>query len=325
MGDVVVGTCSWTDKTMVEAYYPPGVSSAEARLRYYASRFDTVEVDSTFYALPRKEYAAAWVERTPPDFTFHIKAYGLMTGHEVEERALHPEMREFDFELTEQGRVRDASPEMVERVFEVFLAELAPLREAGKLGGILLQFPPYFTAKPGHRDENLRYIEYAADRLDGLPVFVEFRHPSWVQGDQLPRTLAFLATRDLTYVSVDAPQGPGLNSMPPITAATAPQAYVRFHGRNASMWSARTQSAAERFDYLYTAEELAEWAFAIRNLAADSDRVWVMFNNCRYDYAPRNARQMAGILGDIVARREGAIPTGEPTGDIPGEQMDLGL
>lgn len=325
MGDVVVGTCSWTDKTMIDAYYPRGVSSAEARLRYYAARFDTVEVDSTFYGLPRNDYAQAWAERTPPGFTFHIKAYGLMTGHEVDERALHPELREYRYELTERGRVRNPPREMVDHAFEIFVSELEPLRAAGKMGGVLMQFPPFFTAKRAHRDENLRYIEYAHERLDGMPMFVEFRHPSWVEGDQLPRTLAFLATKDLTYVSVDAPHGPGLSAMPPVTAATAPQAYVRLHGRNRDMWNATTETAADRFDYLYTPEELEEWKFSITSLAQDTERVWVMFNNCKHDYAPRNAREMAGILGDLIAPRADGVATGEPAGDPPPGQLGLGL
>src|SRR5512137_3080495 len=106
VGDVVVGTCSWTDKTMQERWYPAGVSTPEARLRYYAARFDTVEVDSIFYGLPRREFAEAWVRRTPPEFVFHVKAYGMMTGHEVDERSLHPDLRDHAYEVTARGRVR---------------------------------------------------------------------------------------------------------------------------------------------------------------------------------------------------------------------------
>lgn len=326
MGDVVVGTCSWTDKTMIEAWYPREVSSAEARLRYYAARFDTVEVDSTFYGLPRREYAQAWAQRTPPGFTFHIKAYGLMTRHEVDERALHPDLRDFDYEVTERGRVRRAPDEMVDRAFEIFTAELEPLRDAGKMGGVLLQFPPFFTAIPSHRAENLLFIEYAAEKLAGTPVFVEFRHPSWVEERQLPDTLRFLEDRGLSYVSVDAPHAPGSSAMPPVSAATAAWSYVRFHGRNREMWGARTASAADRFDYLYEPDELAEWSGPIERLADDSERTWVMFNNCKYDYAPRNAREMAEILGDVVAPRRDATPTGEPAAEPAGDgQLDLGV
>ncbi len=319
MGDVVVGTCSWTDKTMIERWYPKGVSSAEARLRYYASRFDAVEVDSTFYGLPKRDVAAHWAERTPPDFTFHVKAYGLMTGHEVDERSLHPDLREYAHEITPRGRVRNPSAEMVGRAFELFVEELEPLHRAGKLGGVLMQYPPYLTAlEPGRKRRNLEFIEMGAEMLRPLPVFVEFRHNSWVADDELPRTLRFLADRGLTYVAVDAPQIAQGTTMPPVTAVTSPLGYVRLHGRNKGTWYARTASAADRFDYAYTQEELREWYEPVRQLAEETERTWVMFNNCKYDYAPRNAREMAEILGDLVAPRRGGVATGEPVETEPG-------
>jgi uncharacterized protein YecE (DUF72 family) len=323
MGDVVVGTCSWTDKTMSEAYYPQGVSSAEARLRYYAARFDTVEVDSTFYGLPRKDYARAWADRTPPGFVFHVKAFGMMTQHEVDERALHPELREHGYEVSPRGRVQRPSAEMVAHSFEIFLRELEPLREAGKMGGVLMQFPPYFTAlDPERTIANLGYIEWAREQLAEERMLVEFRHPSWVEGRQLPQTLAFLAERDITFVAVDSPQFETGGAVQPLTAVTAPWAYVRFHGRNREMWHARTQSAADRFDYLYREAELQEWRESLRNLAEDTERTWVMFNNCKYDYAPRNAAEMASILGDVVAPRRWDVPTGEPAGEPPSRRDD---
>lgn len=339
MGDIVIGTCSWTEKTMVEGYYPQKVaSSAEARLRYYSARFDTVEVDSTFYGLPRPEYAQRWAERTPAGFVFHVKAYGLMTGHEVDVRALHPDLRDYPVEVTVRDRVRNPPKRMVEHAFELFVSGLEPLRQAGKLGGVLLQYPPHVSATDAVRmHEHLEEIELAQEMLSGLPVFVEFRHASWVTGRNLATTMKFLADRSMTYVAVDAPQIPGVATMPPVTAATAPWAYVRFHGRNREMWNAHTRSAAERFDYLYTPAELEEWRYPLRQLAEDTERTWVMFNNCRYDYAPRNARELASILGDVVAPRVGGALTGEPIPEEPegeatfercascGEQLGLEL
>jgi len=320
VGDVVIGTCSWTDKTMIERWYPRGVSSAEARLRYYAARYDAVEVDATFYGLPREDYARHWVERTPEGFTFHVKAYGLMTGHEVDERSLVPELREYDYELTHSGRVRHPEQRMVDRSFELFVDALRPLVDAGKMGGVLMQYPAYFTAiDREHEHARLDLIDRAAAILDPLPVFVEFRHSSWVTGPQLARTLKFLSDRNLTYVCVDAPQIPESHVMPPVSAATSNLGYVRFHGRNAGTWNARTASAADRFDYLYTPEQLSEWVEPIDNLAQETERTWVMFNNCKYDYAPRNAREMAEILGDVVAPRVGGASTGEPTPDADWE------
>ncbi|HET6498442.1 MAG TPA: DUF72 domain-containing protein [Coriobacteriia bacterium] len=315
MGDVVIGTCSWTDPTMVERWYPSGVSSAEARLRYYAARFDTVEVDSTFYGLPRREHVENWARRTPTGFTFHIKAYGLMTWHEVDERSLGPELRGYEYERTGRGRVRLPESAMLRESFRIFTRELEPLRVAGKLGGVLMQFPPYFAAfDPVRTARHLDYLESAQSLLEplGAPMLVEFRHPSWVTGAQRERTMRFLAERDMVYVSVDVPQFPGRSTMPPVAEATGRWAYVRMHGRNRETYFARTESAADRFDWFYSSEELAEWAAPVRELAEATERTWVMFNNCKYDYAPRNAREMAEVLGEAVAPRPGGVPTGEP-------------
>lgn len=318
MGNVVVGTCSWTDKTMVERWYPSSVKTAEQRLRYYADRFDTVEVDSSFYGIPKPEFAHAWVKRTPPGFIFHVKAFGMLTGHDVDERALHPELRDagYDYELTNRGRVRRPDDRMVERAFELFTESIQPLEDAGKLGGILMQYPPWFTAQDAEkREHNLAEVERSAEMLSPLRVFVEFRHASWVAEENIGRTMKFLADRGLTFVSVDAPAVETGQAMPPLSAATAALGYVRFHGRNREMWHARTLSAADRFDYLYEPDELEEWCEPIEKLADETERTYVMFNNCKYDYAPTNARQMAEILGDLVVEREGGSPTGEPVGE----------
>lgn len=329
MGGVVIGTCSWTDPTMLERWYPSGVSSAEARLRYYAARFDTVEVDSTFYGLPRREHAENWARRTPEGFTFHIKAYGLMTWHEVDERSLHPDLRGYEYERTERGRVRLPESAMLRESFRIFTRELEPLRVAGKLGGVLMQFPPYFAAlDPVRTARHLDYLESAQTLLEplGAPMLVEFRHPSWVTGAQRAHTMRFLAERGMMYVSVDAPQFLERSTVPPVAEATGRWAYVRMHGRNRETYFARTGSAADRFDWLYTTEELAEWAAPIRGLADATERTWVMFNNCKDDYAPRNAREMAGILGDVVAPRRGGAATGDPAADgstSAGEQLGL--
>lgn len=305
MGRIHVGTCSWTEKTMVGLWYPKGVTTPEQRLRHYASRFDTVEVDSSFYAIPRREYAQAWVERTPSEFTFHMKAFGLMTGHEVDERCLPPQLRDYPHTV-ERGRVRNADPDMVDASFDLFLDAIEPLRASGKLGGILMQFPPYFTAAtPDIERRNLEYLEYAAGKLEGLRTLVEFRHPSWVDDRHREGSLRFLRDRGLSYVSVDSPQFPSGSTMPPLAAATNEWAYLRLHGRNADTWFARTTSSADRFDYLYSTAELEELVEPIKGLAAEADDTFVMFNNNKYDYAQRNATEIATILGDLVVPPHG--------------------
>ncbi len=307
MGTVHVGTCSWTEKTVVGLWYPKGVNSPEQRLRYYASRFDTVEVDSSFYALPQRRNAELWVQRTPSDFTFHVKAYGMMTGHQVEECSLHEGLRAFPHEVTPRGRVLDPHPNMVDAAFDIFIDAIGPLRESGKLGGILMQFPPYFTAKtPEAQRTSFDYLDRVRAKLDGYRVLVEFRHSSWARPGVADAVSRFLADRDMSFVSVDSPQFESDCTMPPVAAVTSDWAYVRFHGRNADTWFGAHGSSADRFDYHYTPDELSEWEPKIRDLARSADRTFVMFNNNKYDYAQRNAADIATILGDLVPPRSDA-------------------
>jgi uncharacterized protein YecE (DUF72 family) len=302
---------------MIEAWYPSAISTPAARLRYYAERFDTVEADAPFYAIPDRRVVENWAKRTPPGFVFHVKAFGMMTQHAADERALHPELREYPHAV-ERGRVKRPSPEMVDLAFDLFLEAIEPLEEAGKLGGILMQFPPFFTALDAALlEDNLAYLDYARGKLGKRRMLVEFRHPSWVEEGRARDTLKFLADRDITYVAVDAPQFPTHTTMPPLVAATSRVGYVRLHGRNRDTYFARNVSAADRFDYLYSREELEEWAPKVAELAAGTDVTYVMFNNCKYDYAPRNARDFAEILGPELV---------EPVRPVPGdEQLGLGL
>ena len=224
-----IGVCSWADEGMVKHWYPRGVSSAADRLRYYADHFDVVEVDSPFYALPSPETAQKWAERTPPDFTFHVKASGEMTGHREAER---------------------------EQAFREFRDALAPLERSGKMRGVLLQYHPRVKKSRQALDE----LVAARDLLDPLVPLVEFRHRSWLEPDEQADTLAFLEQHGLAYVSVDAPRTRASNVVPSIAAATHPVAYVRFHGRNWKTWNIRNaRTSGERFDWRYSEEELAEW------------------------------------------------------------------
>jgi uncharacterized protein YecE (DUF72 family) len=284
---------------MVRSWYPPGVKSAADRLRYYATQFETVEVDSTFYGLPSPANARLWAERTPPGFVFHIKAFGMLTRHGIKPEQLPPPVRaQHTFELDRSGRVLHPSPELRTQVFALFADALEPLRAEGKLGLILMQFPPYFAAN----EPNRGYIVQAARLLAPDRMAVEFRHSSWVDPEELERTLELLSFHGLTYVCVDEPRMEGVNVLPPLAAVTADTAYVRFHGRNAATWNARVASAAERFKYFYPQEELEEWLEPIRALRSEARTTYLMFNNCYGDYAPRNAQQMLSLLaGDSAA------------------------
>jgi len=268
-----VGTCSWADETLTKVWYPPGVRSGEERLRYYAEHFDVVEANSTYYRLPDRHMVELWAQRTPPGFTMHVKAFGVMTRHPVKVEQLPTDLR--DVPTDQRGRVDRPPREFRAEVFKRFREALEPLRATGKLGGILLQFPQYVVYKP----QSLEYIEWSQGQLAGEQILVEFRHASWLDEENRAATLSFLEDRGLNYVIVDAPRSGARNVLPTVVAVTGPIAYVRFHGRNEETWNKRTGSAAERFDYLYSEEELREWVPQLRELANQSQEVYAMFNN----------------------------------------------
>ena len=269
-----IGTCSWADESLTKYFYPPSVKGAEERLRYYAERFDTVEANSTYYRLPDREMVQKWADRTPDGFVMHVKAFGVMTRHPVKIEQLPTDLRE-DAPRDERGRVDRPPREFRAEVFRRFHDALEPLRETSKLGAILMQFPPYVVPKPASLD----YLEWAHEQLGGDEMLVEFRHASWLDDEHRAETLAFLERNHMSYVIVDAPRTGARNVLPTIVATTSPTAYVRFHGRNAETWNKRTGSAAERFDYLYSEDELREWVEPLSELAGRSETVYAMFNN----------------------------------------------
>jgi uncharacterized protein YecE (DUF72 family) len=269
-----IGTCSWADESLTRYFYPPSIKGAEERLRYYAERFDTVEANSTYYHLPAREMVERWAERTPEGFVMHVKAFGVMTRHPVKLEQLPTDLSE-EAPSDERGRVDRPPREFRAEIFRRFRDALEPLRQAGKLGGILMQFPSYVVYKPASLD----YLEWAQDQLGGDELLVEFRHASWLDDENRSETLAFLERRGMTYVIVDAPRLEGRNVLPTVVATTTPTAYVRFHGRNAGTWNKRVRSAAERFDYLYPEEELREWVQPLAELAERAETVYAMFNN----------------------------------------------
>jgi uncharacterized protein YecE (DUF72 family) len=272
-GPIRVGVCSWADETLTKIWYPKGIKSGEERLRYYAERFDVVEANSTYYRLPDRQMVENWAERTPPGFTMHVKAFGVMTRHPVKVDQLPPDLR--DVPTDARGRVDRPPREYRAEVFARFHDALEPLRSTGKLGGILMQFPPYIVP----RAQSLEYLEWSQEQLRGDEMLVEFRHASWLDEEHRADTLRFLEEHGMTYVVVDAPQTGGKNVLPTLVAATSETGYVRFHGRNAQTWNKRTGSAAERFDYLYSEDELREWVPRLKELAAESQTAYAMFNN----------------------------------------------
>lgn len=280
---VRIGTCSWADEALSKYFYPPKLPARE-RLAWYAEHFDTVEVDSTYYRLPDPSVVEGWASRTPPGFVMHVKAFGLMTRHPVKADVLPEDLRD-EMPIDDRGRVDRPPRELRGEVFRRFLAALAPLRTAGKLGGILFQLPSYVVFK----ERSLDYLEWAREQLGDYEMLVEFRHRSWLDEDNRAETLAFLERIDATYVTVDAPRSEtAKNLIPTVPAVTSPTAYVRFHGRNLGTWNKRGGSAAERFDYLYSEEELAEWVPTLRELAGHSEQAFALFNNNASSVDPEN-------------------------------------
>jgi len=291
-----IGTCSWADEALSKHFYPPKFPAKE-RLAYYADHFDTVEVDSTYYRLPSESMVQGWAERTPDDFTMHVKAFGLMTRHPVKLEVLPDDLRDA-MPVDERGRVDRPPRELRGEVFRRFLEALEPLRVAGKLGGILFQLPSYVVFK----EHSFEYLEWAREQLGDDTMLVEFRHRSWLEEENVVETLSFLERIGAAYVTVDAPKSPSAkNLVPTVPAVTSSLAYVRFHGRNLDTWNKRGGSAAERFDYLYSDEELAEWVPILRELAGESQEAYAFFNNNSSSVDPNNP------LGRISQAADGAF------------------
>ena len=284
MGDILVGTCSWTDRALVgSGWYPAGRRTAEGRLRHYAERFAVVEVDSAYYALPGERNSRLWVERTPDGFVFDVKAFSLLTGHPTRTSVMP------------HGLPADhRDPEVLDEVWALFAAGVAPLRQAGRLGSVLFQFPPWFG--PGERAE--AFLAESARRTRGWPVAVEFRHPGWWHQDRAEATRALLARYGMAAVAVDMNQTL-TSSIPPVLPVTTPElSVVRFHGRSVA-WG--TGSKEERFRHTYRDDELAEWLPRLRAAAEQVRQVHVLFNNCCGDSAVRAAEKLTRLLGHPAA------------------------
>ena len=300
-GRVRVGICSWADPALIEsgAFYPKKSMSAEARLRFYARAFDVVEVNASYYAIPDILTVRRWVERTPADFVFHVKAWSLMTGHHVRAQTVPADVQAV---LSARPRHNPRGEILADEVpaagldaaFRLFRAALRPLEESGKLGYVLFQFAPWVHFEPRRLD----YLGSLSERLPGWTVAVEFRHRSWFP-DHADETLRALRGARLAHVIVDAPAVAG--TMPHVTAVTAPTAVLRLHGRNAEGFLRQLRgeepAVREKYDYLYSDAELAALVPEIGGLAQESEEVFVSFNNNNRDYPVRNALALRTLLG----------------------------
>ena len=293
--EVRVGTASWTDKTLTAkgVFYPNGVSSPEARLRYYASQFPLVEADMGFYAIPDRALTERWVERTPDDFVFNVKAHALMTGHATDVARLPRIIRdELPADAPPRIYAKDLAPELRDEVWRLFTDAMQPLAESKKLGAILLQFAPWIRPAK-HTPSMLRRIR---EQIGGLPVAVEFRHPSWLEPRVRERLWGLMRDLRLTYVIADTPPGTA-TSLPRVPAITTPSlGLVRLHGRRSELWGARDAIVSEKYRYLYDRAELEDWLDPILDLCEQTERLHIVFNNCYANYGTTNALEMIDLL-----------------------------
>ncbi|TVQ39116.1 MAG: DUF72 domain-containing protein [Spirochaetaceae bacterium] len=303
MAVIRIGTASWTDPSLIKCrrYYPPGCNSAEARLRFYASQFPLVEVDSSYYVLPSERNSRLWIERTPADFLFNIKAFRVFTGHRTALQALPADLRAAcsnGRNAKDGGRdaiyYRDLPREIRAELWARFSHAIGPLQQAGKLGSVLLQFAPWVVPGPRVFD----HIRECRERLARFEVAVEFRHRRWQQPDSRESAVQLLRELKICHVAVDEPQGFEF-SVRPHTAVTGRYALVRFHGRNRATWlKPGLASSAERFDYYYTEAELAEWLPRIEFMRSRASEVHLLFNTNNQDQGPVNARLLYNLLGE---------------------------
>lgn len=302
-GRVLVGTASWTDKTLIASgrFYPKTATSPEARLRYYASRFPLVEVDSSYYALPAPQTAQRWAERTPEGFVMNVKAFRLFTGHQTASQALPKDLQQRLPPAAAGKRMfydRDLPAELRDELWRRFLEALAPLAAAHKLGLVHFQFAPWLLRnREGHA-----HVRSCVLRMQGHAVSVEFRNRTWFDGERSTRsTLDFERELSVVHTVVDAPQG-FANSVPAVWEATHPRfALVRLHGRNAETWTIKgATTASDRFNYDYADDEISSLARAVvERLAAKVQQAHVVFNNNMEDQGQRNAATMLGVLAQL--------------------------
>lgn len=292
---IAVGTASWTDKTLLESgWYPTEAKKAEDRLRYYAAQFPLVEVNSSYYAIPVPQTSRLWAERTPAHFTFNIKSYRVFTGHQTRLQTLPADLKQaLGNTIKDNFYYQDLPREVADEMWKRFRESLEPLRVSGKLGAVLLQFPPWFVK----RRTSIEHILLCARMLEGCTLATEFRNNTWFNEKHAADTLKFERDHGFVHVIVDEPQGTAF-SVPAIWEATAPEfAMVRFHGRNAETWQAKgLSSAAERFRYLYSDGELQTLAAPVKALERQAERVHAIFNNCYSNFGVRNARVFSKLL-----------------------------
>ncbi|UTE73894.1 DUF72 domain-containing protein [Rossellomorea marisflavi] len=265
---IYVGVTGWGDHDTLYENVP-----ARDKLKEYGAHFPVVEVDASFYAVQPVKNVRKWVDETPDAFHFIVKAYQGMTGHQ---------RGEIPFES------KDA-------MFEAFKESIVPFLESGKLAMVLFQFPPWFDCTK----DNVNYIRYCREQMQGIPVSLEFRHQSWYSPEFRQGTLSFMKNEDWIHSICDEPQA-GEGSVPRVVEATNGDAtLIRFHGRNVYGWNhtGKENWREVRYLYRYNQAELEEWIPHIRKLEQESEDLYILFNNNSGGDAADNAKQMIDLLG----------------------------
>jgi uncharacterized protein YecE (DUF72 family) len=293
-GRIVIGTSSWADPGFVEEWYPSDLAARD-RLRWYAERFEAVEVNSTFYAVPSARTVERWAAETPDDFTFDVKLHRLLSRHSADLKSLPPKLRD-DAGTNARGRV-ELTPELEAALADEIAAAATAL--GAKLATFLLQLSPSFEPRKNDLDE----LAPVVARLNQTaPVAVELRNRFWLTDRRREETLRWFEDHAAAFVCVDMPEGSNAPTlMPNLDAATRRDvAYLRAHGRNLQGYL-RGRSVAERFAHRYEDEELEELGERVQRLAEEVPTVRMMFNNNRGADAPVAAQRMRELLGEEVA------------------------
>ena len=289
-GRILVGTSSWADPGFIKDWYPPGMPASE-RLPWYAQRFEAVELNSSFYAVPERSTVRRWCEVTPEGFVMDVKLHRLLSRHSAGIDSLPPELREMA-RTTARGRA-ELTPELEEALAKEAVGAVEPLVKAGKMGALLLQLTPGFSPKRNELSE----LEPLLGVLTPHRVAIELRNRRWVDEERAPETLGWFDEHGVAFVCVDAPPGDETPIMPAVDAVTRDDlAYLRIHGRNTDGYL-HGKSVAERFGWIYGDDELEEIAGRTHRLADEAAEVHVMFNNNRDDDAPTAARRFRALLG----------------------------
>jgi uncharacterized protein YecE (DUF72 family) len=296
LGRTLIGISSWGDSSLIKSgFYPAERKASEDRLQYYASKFPVVESDASYHVIPSGQMIQSWIQATPGDFVFDLKVFSLFSGHPTPLTSIPRDLREEAKKALKKGDhlyINHLDEVIEDKMWERFRSAIFPLREAGKLGFVMIQYPPWFHPTV----ENLEYIAKCKTKLEPFKVAVEFRTADWFAPSHVEQTLNLLRSLEITLVCVDEPQGLK-TSIPPIGEVTSQFGVIRFHGRNAREWEEKHDALNMKYDYLYTKAEMEEWMPKIRRLQDKTGELHLIFKNKHLDHPVVNALEMKDLLG----------------------------